>query len=137
VASGGFSYGAPAGAATEVATVRAIYDAFARRDVDAALSLVADDFELSAAGTARASGRSEPYRGADGVREYLADAERVWEEFSVQAEDIRAVAGSVVVFGRVLGVLAGTSEVVARRMLWTWKLRDGKAVSVGVNDVGG
>jgi ketosteroid isomerase-like protein len=136
VAAGGFKYGAPAGAAREVAVVRAIYDAFARRDVDGAVEHIADDFEYLPTGTARLLGRSEPYRGPEGLREYLADVERVWHELTLEADDVRAVADSVVVFGAVRGI-AASGEVVERRALWTWRLRDGKAVSLRVNDFGG
>jgi ketosteroid isomerase-like protein len=137
VGTGRFRYGAPAGAESAVAVVRAIYDAFARRDVDAAIRLVADDFALLPTGTARLAGRTQPYRGPAGLREYLADAGRVWAELRLEADDIRAVAGSVVVFGRVRGIPAGSGEALERRVLWTWKLRDGKAVSLVVNDFGG
>src|SRR4051812_40264657 len=95
VAEGGaYRYGSPASAAAEVAVVRAIYDAFARRDVEAAIELVAEDFEVLPTGTARAVGRTEPYRGRAGLREYLADTERAWQELRLEADDIRAVAGS-------------------------------------------
>ena len=131
--AGSFRYGAPAGAAAEVAVVRAIYDAFARRDVEAVLPYVDPEFELLPTGTARLTGRAEPYRGPDGVREYFADAERVWRDLRLMADDVRAVAGSVVVFGKVTGVVADGTPV-ERRVLWTWKLRDGRAVSLRVND---
>jgi ketosteroid isomerase-like protein len=132
---GTFSYGAPAGAAAEVAVVRAIYDAFERRDVEAALLYVDESFEVYPTGTAHLVGRAEPYRGPEGVRQYLADAERVWSDLRLHAEDIRAVAGSVVVFGTVEGRTAD-GAAIRREVLWTWKLRDGRAVSLRVNDFG-
>ncbi len=79
-------------------------------------------------------GRTEPYRGHAGVREYFADASRVWDDITLHAEDIRAIAGSVVVFGRVDATRDG--QAVRRRVLWTWKVRDGLAYSVNVNDLG-
>src|SRR4051794_31579650 len=133
---GSFSYGAPSGAAAEIAVVRAIYDAFARRDVEAALPYIDESFEVLPVGTARRVGRTEPYRGPQGVRRYLEDAGKVWDELTLHADDIRAVAGSVVVFGHVRGLETGTREQVERRVLWTWKLRDGRAVSLRVNDFG-
>jgi len=129
-------YGAPAGTAAEVAVVRAIYDAFAARDVEAALPLVADEFELLPSGTAGRIGRTVPYRGPEGLREYLADVQRVWDDLVLVADDIRAVAGSVVVFGHVRGRPRGSEELVERRVLWTWRLVEGKAVALGVNDFG-
>ncbi|HSD81205.1 MAG TPA: nuclear transport factor 2 family protein [Solirubrobacteraceae bacterium] len=127
-------YGNPAGHEDEIAVVRAIYDAFARRDVDAALRHVAEDAEVVVPATAAAAGRAGPYRGHDGVRQYFSDAERVWSELALQADDIRAAAGSVVAFGHVVGRAA--SRVVRRRVAWTWKIRDGKAVSLRVSDLG-
>ena len=128
------NYGTPGRVEAEVATVRAIYAAFARRDIEAMLEYVADDCEMHMPGTARLTGQDEPYRGPDGLRRYFADAGRVWAELRLHAEDIRAAAGGVAVFGHVEGVHAGAS--VRRRVLWVWQLRDGKAVHVRANDLG-
>ena len=137
VAEPSFSYGAPSGARGEVEVVRALYDAFARRDLDALLNHVADDFELLPTGTAKLVGRASPYVGRAGVREYFEDASRAWSQLEILADDLRAVAGSVVVFGRVRGVPAGTTVPIERRVLWTWRLREGHVVFLGVNDLGG
>lgn len=126
-------YGNP-GQREEVGTVRAIYDAFERRDVEAALAFVDEAIEFLPLGTAERTGRSEPYRGHDGLREYFADAARVWDELTLHADDIRAAAGGVVVFGSVSGVAGG--QPLSRRVIWTWRVRDGKAVSLRVNDLG-
>lgn len=127
-------YGKAGARAEDVDTVRAIYDAFALRDIDAALPHVAEDIVFEPSGTARLTGRTEPYRGHDGVREYFADATRVWDELTLHAEDVRAARDSVVVFGRAEGRVDG--QPVRRRVVWTWRLRDGKAVSMRANDVG-
>ena len=117
-----------------VAPIRAIYDAFARRDLEGALLHVAEDVVFEASGTAKLTGRTEPYRGHAGLHEYFADAGRVWDELTLHAEDVRATLGSVVVFGRAEGCVNG--EPVCRRVVWTWRLRDGKAVSMRANDLG-
>lgn len=114
--------------------MRAIYDAFARRDIEGMLQHVAEDCEMDVPGTQELSGRTEPYRGPEGVREYFADAQRVWAELTLYAEDIRAAADGVVVFGHVEGLHDG--ERLARRVVWVWELRDGKAVRVRANDLG-
>ena len=118
----------------EVATVRAIYDAFARRDIDTVLGYIAADCELDVPGTAALTGRTGPYVGPDGVRQYFADTARVWAELTLYADDIRAAANGVVVFGHVEGH-AGAGPV-QRRVVWLWQLRDGKAVRVTANDLG-
>jgi ketosteroid isomerase-like protein len=119
---------------SEVAIVRAIYEAFARRDVEAAIVHVAEDCYVDLPGTAELAGRTEPYRGPEGVRQYFADAERVWTELTLYADDIRAAAGGVAVFGHVEGLHAGAR--LRRRVVWLWTIREGKAMRVSVSDLG-
>lgn len=59
--------------------LRAMYDALAQRDAPLMASLVSDDFELHSS-TGRRLGRDEPYRGAEGAAEYLADLTELWTE---------------------------------------------------------
>lgn len=127
-------YGNAQAYADDVAVVRAIYDAFERRDLDAALLHVADDVVFEPSGTARLTGRTEPYRGHAGMREYFADAARVWDELTLHAEDIRVVAGSVIVFGHALGTVRGAP--VRRNVVWVWGVSEGKAISMRANDLG-
>ena len=124
---GSFRYGTSSNAAAEVAVVRALYSAFARRDVAAAIPYLDESFELLPTGTRELTGRPDPYRGPEGMRQYLGDVERVWSELELVADDIRAISGSVIVFGHVRGTPRGTDLVIERRVLWTWKLRDGRA----------
>jgi ketosteroid isomerase-like protein len=118
----------------ELEVVRAIYEAFAARNLDAALPLIATDAELYAEGTARAAGRSVPYRGHEGLRAYFEDVERVWDELTLYADDFRVVPGFVVVMGHVLG-RRGDAEL-RRSVVWTWRVRDGLATYVRVADMG-
>ncbi|MDX6664111.1 MAG: uncharacterized protein QOG68_317 [Solirubrobacteraceae bacterium] len=130
-----FEYGRPSTADRAVQVVRGIYDAFARRDLDAVLAFVAEDAELHLTGTASRIGRTEPYRGHAGLREYFADAARVWDDLTLHAEDIRAAGHGVVVFGHAEGSIDG--QPVRRSAVWVWQLRDDLAVSVRVTDLGG
>ena len=125
-----FEYGRVGGAREEVEIVRAIYEAFARRDVEAALVHVDADVTFAPEGTARILGRAEPYRGHDGLREYFADVERLWDELTLHATDIRATGGGVVVFGHVEGLIDG--RPLRSDAIWTWQIRGGKAVSARV-----
>jgi ketosteroid isomerase-like protein len=110
-----------------IATVKAVYTAFTRGDVEAALIHVAPECEMRPEGTSRLTGRAV-YRGHDGIRDYFADAARVWEQgLKIEPVDFRAVAGSVVVFGRVWGTTEqGPLEA---EVVWVWKLRDGLLTS--------
>jgi ketosteroid isomerase-like protein len=127
-------YGNPAGLTDDAETVRAVYAAFARRDIAAMLPHIAPDCELYLRGTADAAGRSEPYVGHEGVREYFADVEAIWDELLLSADDFRVLPGVVIVLGH---VLARRADVTARRfVMWTWRVSDGKATSVRVADAG-
>src|SRR4051794_19142811 len=97
----GRNYGNPGGVSTELEVVRAIYDAFARDDVEAALRYVDDDADFVVPATASIVGRSGGYHGHDGVRQYFADARLAWDDLRLYADDFRAVGGGVVVFGRI------------------------------------
>jgi ketosteroid isomerase-like protein len=126
-------YGNPSGH-SDVDVVRAIYAAFARRDVDAALAHIAADCELHVEGTSRAAGRAGPYRGHDGVRAYFADVGRVWDRLELHADDVRAVPGSVIVIGHVDAMRGG--EKLRRAVVWSWRVADGKATYARVSDLG-
>jgi ketosteroid isomerase-like protein len=128
-------YGNPANLTEDIDVVRAIYAAFEARDIEGALDFVSPDCEIHLEGTARAAGRAEPYRGHDGLRAYFADVEKVWRELQIHAHDFRTVPGSVIVMGHVTGV-AGDGTAVRRRALWTWRLRNSRAVLIRVSDMG-
>ena len=127
-------YGNPAGVTSDIDVVRAIYAAFAARDLDRAIELLSPDCELHLRGTQDLIGREEPYRGHAGMREYYDDVERTWEELTLFANDFRAIPGAVVVMGHVEGRIDG--EPVRRGAVWTWKVRAGKATEVRVADLG-
>ena len=127
-------YGNPAGVTSDIDVVRAIYAAFAARDLDAAVALLSEDCELHLRGTAALIGRTEPYRGHAGMREYYDDVRRTWDDLTLFADDYRAVPGAVIVMGHVEGRRDG--EPVRRNAVWSWKVRDGKATEVRVADTG-
>jgi ketosteroid isomerase-like protein len=127
-------YGNPAGVTSDIDVVRAIYAAFAARDLDAAVEFLSEDCELHLRGTAALIGRTEPYRGHEGMREYYADVQKTWEDLTLFADDYRAIPGAVIVMGHVEGVLDG--EPVCRSAVWSWKVRGGKATEVRVADTG-
>ena len=127
-------YGNPSGFTSDIDVVRAIYAAFAARDLEGALRWLSADCELHLRGTQQRVGRTEPYRGHDGMREYLADVERIWDDLILFADDFRAIPGAVIVMGHVEGSIAG--EPVKRRSVWTWKVKDGKATECKAADVG-
>ena len=127
-------YGNPAGVTDDVAVVRAVYDAFARRDIDGLLAHMAPDCEVHLEGTAGPAGRELPYRGHEGMRLYFADVARVWQDLTLHAEDFRAIPGSVIVMGHVDGIRDG--RPMRRAAVWTWRVVDRRVTYVRVADMG-
>ena len=127
-------YGNPAGLTADIDVVRAIYAAFAVRDLEGALDFVDPACEIHVAGTARATGRREPYVGHDGLRQYFKDVEAVWNELVIHADDFRVVPGAVVVMGHVEG--QGKDGAFRRNAIWTWRLAGARAVQLRVTDTG-
>lgn len=103
--------------------VRRMFDAFSERDVDALMTVLHPDVVFISHATAELAGRKGPYRGHEGIRQYFADVELVWDALEVDPVDFRAAAGSVVIFGRVRGRRRG--ELLDTAVVWTWRLRDG------------
>lgn len=128
------SYGRGAGADEAIEVVRRIYDAFGRRDLDEALRHTTQDVAFWPHGTASLVGRTEPYLGHDGVRQYFADAERVWDHLQIHADDFRATTGGVIVFGSIAGEREG--RPVRRKVVWVWQVAGGCATSMRVTDIG-
>jgi ketosteroid isomerase-like protein len=127
---------AAAAGADAAAVVRALFAAFARRDVAAALALVdpaAFELRVPTAGLAR---DGEPYRGAEGLRRYLADVERVWDQLDVELDELhrRGPAGPggerVLALGRVRAFGAG--RALDAPAGWVCRVRAGRVVAVEV-----
>jgi ketosteroid isomerase-like protein len=111
--------------------VRELFAAFAARDVDAVIARVDPAVEFWPQGTATVAGRAEPYRGHDGMREYMADVARVWRSLEVEPGDLRIAAGGVVAFGRAQGVRADGEEMSVP-VIWTFKLAGDRVLSARV-----
>jgi ketosteroid isomerase-like protein len=105
--------------------VKAVFAAFATRDVEGVLALVAPDVEFRPM-TSEVVGRTEPYRGHDGMRTYFADAARVWEELRLTPQEFREVGDVVLVIGRVSA--HSPSRTIVGSTGWIFRLRDGRVV---------
>ena len=115
--------------ATDIEVVKATFAAFAARDLDAVLALAAPDIEFSAV-TGEHAGRTDPYRGHDGLRQYFRDVASVWEELRLTPREFRAHGDLVLVTGK---VAAGSrSRTVSGSTGWIWRVRDGKVTYVRV-----
>ena len=69
-------------------------------------------------------GRTEPYRGIDGMRAYFDDLDRHWSNVRVEAGTIHASPGRITVSGRARAE-ARSGGVVEQPALWRIELEDG------------
>src|SRR3954454_8963617 len=106
--------------------VRKVFAAFSRRDLDALLAFC-DPEIVFVPPTGRLAGRDEPYRGHDGMRTYLADVARVWQELRSEPEEYVEIDDDrVLCTGRVYAW--GIGRVIDAPAGWVWRLRDGLVV---------
>jgi ketosteroid isomerase-like protein len=105
------------------ALVGRLYNAFNQRDEATIVELCSSRMEFFAV-TAEEVGRGAPYVGPEGLRDYLDDVARIWEELLITAsraerrEDRLLVVGRVYVRNRELGI---RDMPVA----WVWWMKDG------------
>jgi len=104
--------------------VRGMFDAFSRRDIPALLALAHPEI-VFVPPTGRLAGRAEPYRGHDGLRTYIADVSRVWEELRSEPEEyVELDDDRVVCTGRVYAW--GVGRVIDAPAGWVWRLLGGQ-----------
>jgi ketosteroid isomerase-like protein len=104
--------------------VQRMFEAFARREVEATIACMHPDIEFVPGGTNRLVGERRSYRGHEGMRRYFEDVEATWSELTIMPEDYRVTAGGVVVFGSVDGLPRGAPPRQRERngAVWMWRL---------------
>jgi ketosteroid isomerase-like protein len=105
------------------ALVGRLFHAFNQRDAVAIVSLCAPEMEFLTV-TGGEAGHDAPYRGPDGLREYLADVERVWEALLITPGTVERQGNRLLASGR---VYVRSRELGIRDMpvAWIWDVEDG------------
>lgn len=80
--------------------VERLFDAFNRRQAEEIVALCDERMEFHAV-TAEQVGRTDPYIGSAGLRAYLDDVARAWEELLITPKEVEQRESSVLVRGRV------------------------------------
>jgi ketosteroid isomerase-like protein len=111
--------------ATDIEVVKAMFAAFAARDLETVLTLADPDIEFTAV-TGEHAGRTDPYQGHDGLRAYFRDVAEVWEELRLTPREFRPAGDLVLVTGKVSA--RSRVRTVSGSTGWIWKVRDGKVV---------
>lgn len=108
--------------------VRAGIDAWNRRDVSAAVEFLHDDAELI---PMRAVFEGTVYRGPDGFKDLLTDMSEDWDDFSLEADEVRDIDDSrVLVLGRILGRGKASGTEIEAPAAWVCDFRDRKVAKV-------
>ncbi len=108
-------------------TVREVYAAFNRGDVEGALAALAPDVEWRVA-PATPGGRTVYYGPAD-VAQFFRLIDELSERHHIDLESVTDVGEHVAVVGR-HRVLRADGEVVTFRFVHTWTLRDGRVTAM-------
>jgi ketosteroid isomerase-like protein len=104
--------------------VQELFDALSRRSEEGISELCDERIEFVPLAEVL-GGRSEPYVGRAGVRRFLEDVERTWEELRLSAGEVLVRGNSILVIGR---VYARSRESGMRDFpaAWIWRLRQGR-----------
>ena len=110
---------------SDMDVVKEVFAAFAERDVERVLAHSSPDVEFSAV-TGEHAGRTDPYRGHDGLRQYFRDLAEVWDELRIVPRDFRQNGDRILVTGRVSA--RSPARIVAGSTGWIWRVSDGLVV---------
>ncbi len=97
-----------------------LFHAFNQRDEETIVELCSEEMEFHAV-TAEEIGRSDPYRGVEGLHEYLADVERIWEELLITPSRVEQRGERLLVLGRVY-VRSRALGIRDVPVAWIWQL---------------
>ena len=114
---------------SDIDVVREVYAAFAARDAERVEAVLDPDVVFIAV-TGGIIGRTEPYRGHEGMREYFRDVARVWDELVLAPHEFEEVGDAILVTGRVSA--RSPSRMISGSTGWVWRVRNGLVVYVRV-----
>jgi ketosteroid isomerase-like protein len=114
---------------SDIDVVKDVYAAFAVRDLER-VEAVLDPEVVFVAVTGGLIGRTEPYRGHEGMREYFRDVARIWDELVLTPREFEEVGDAILVTGRVSA--RSPSRMISGSTGWVWRVRNGLVVYVRV-----
>jgi ketosteroid isomerase-like protein len=107
-----------------VGLVRRLFDAFDARDGATLMEIVDPQIEFFGP-TATVLNEGRCYRGHDGMRRYLRDADMLWEELELELGVLREIGNHVVVLGRVRARARDGLELDTPAA-WVWRVEAGR-----------
>jgi ketosteroid isomerase-like protein len=111
-------------AGSNVEIVQQAFAAFEHRDPELMVAITRPDIVFEPV-TAQIAAGGQPYRGHEGMRRYLEDVARTWQELRPAPDTFYEREGGIVVAtGRVYAWGAG--RVIDAPAGWLWRVQDGK-----------
>jgi len=104
--------------------LRAAFEAYSRRDVDATMEHLTDDVEIVPALGAVIEGRS--FVGRAGVEDFFASLNEMWSEFAIELGDLTVAGDRVLSLGRVRARAVGSGLSFDQPVASITELRDGR-----------
>jgi ketosteroid isomerase-like protein len=109
-----------------VDVVKALFAAFAERDLDAAARVLHPEIEIRPAIVGGPEG--VVYRGLNGNRQFWADIDAAWTEFRIEPEEFRDLGGQVLVLGRALARGPGSGIALDEAAAWIAVVSEGQII---------
>jgi ketosteroid isomerase-like protein len=106
--------------------VKALFVAFADRDLDAVARVLDPTVEIRPAIVGGPEG--VVYRGLSGNSDFWADIDAAWAEFRIEPEEFRDLGGRVLVLGRAFARGRESGVAIDEPAAWIAELRQGKIV---------
>ena len=110
---------------SDIDVVKEVYAAFAVRDVERVEAVLDPDVVFIAV-TGGILGRTQPYHGHEGMREYFRDVGRVWDELVLTPREFEQIGDQILVTGRVSA--RSPSRMISGSTGWVWRVRNGLVV---------
>ena len=107
-----------------VGLVRRLFDAFEARDADMLMEIVDPQIEFFGP-TATVLNEGRCYRGHEGMRRYLRDADMLWERLELGPTKLREIGNHVVILGRVRARAHDGLELDTPAA-WVWRVEGGR-----------
>jgi ketosteroid isomerase-like protein len=108
----------------------AMFAAFAAHDLDRMLAIADPGIVVDAGQLAERTGRSDSYRGHEGLSELLSDLAKIWDDLRVTPREYRHLGGAVLV----TATLSARSEgaMMLGTVAWVYRVRRRRVVSIEV-----
>ena len=108
-----------------VEVFRRAVQAFNARDIAVLADLITEDYEFVPYLPAGAE-KTTTYRGRQGLRDYLKDADEAWESIQIHLDEVRDLGDRALAFGEMRARARGSGIDARVPLAWVLEFRDGK-----------